>query len=187
MRCGATPDVHRRFRHRCDPRTRGGAEALEKRLADSEGPFLVSPLVIFESAVALARQKSANRKPSASLLRQAFDAVAAFAEDIEVDEIAILARNRSIGSRCVRGVRQSRWACRRSQFRRLLRLCLRQDLAGSAHLQGQGLRPYRSGVRQESRRQSRASPDVVRLRVWALRSSDLHWMPVTMPVRCCRQ
>lgn len=65
------------------------SEELEKRLADSAGSFFVSPLVIFEAAVALARQKSANRKPSASLLRQAFDAVAAFAEDIEANEVAI--------------------------------------------------------------------------------------------------
>lgn len=66
-----------------------GSEELEKRLAENKGPFFVSPLVMFEAAVALARQKSANRKPSAALLRQAFDAVAAFAKDIEANEIAI--------------------------------------------------------------------------------------------------
>lgn len=66
-----------------------GSEELEKRLADSEMPFFISPLVVFEAAIALARQKSANRTPSATLLRQAFDAVAAFAEDIEASEIAI--------------------------------------------------------------------------------------------------
>ncbi|MFZ1416669.1 MAG: type II toxin-antitoxin system VapC family toxin [Defluviicoccus sp.] len=65
------------------------SEELEKRLANNEGPFFISPLVMFEAAVALARQKSANRKPSANLLRHAFEAVAAFAEDIEADEIAI--------------------------------------------------------------------------------------------------
>lgn len=46
-----------------------GSEELEKRLAENKGPFFVSPLVMFEAAVALARQKSANRKPSAALLR----------------------------------------------------------------------------------------------------------------------
>lgn len=68
-----------------------GAEELEKRLAAAEGPFLISPLVRFEAAVALARQKSGNRKPTANLLKLASDAVAAFAEDISAEEIPVTA------------------------------------------------------------------------------------------------
>jgi ribonuclease VapC len=66
-----------------------GSEELEKRLADMEGPFFISPLVKFEAAAALARQKSGKQKPSAKLLRQAWKAVVAFAEDIAAEEVAI--------------------------------------------------------------------------------------------------
>jgi ribonuclease VapC len=66
-----------------------GHEELEKRLADIDGPFFVSPLVKFEASVALARQKAAHIKPSPELLRQAQRAVDAFVEDIAAEEVAI--------------------------------------------------------------------------------------------------
>jgi len=66
-----------------------GYEEIEKRLADSEGPFFISPLVNFEAAAALARLKSGKRRPSPKLLRQASKAVEAFAEDIAAEEVAI--------------------------------------------------------------------------------------------------
>lgn len=66
-----------------------GYEELEKRLADGQGPFFVSPLVKFEASVALARQKSVKRKPTAGLMRQAWKAVDAFIEDIAAEEVAI--------------------------------------------------------------------------------------------------
>ena len=66
-----------------------GYEEIEKRLADMEGPFFISPLVKFEAASALARQKSGEHKPSAKLLRQAWKAVTAFQEDIAAEEVAI--------------------------------------------------------------------------------------------------
>jgi ribonuclease VapC len=70
-----------------------GYEELEKRLALSDGPFFVSPLVTFESAVGLARQKTpaGSAKPSADLLRQAQTAVDAFIEDLGADEVSISA------------------------------------------------------------------------------------------------
>jgi ribonuclease VapC len=66
-----------------------GHEELEKRLADIDGPFFVSPLVKFEASVALGRQKAAHIKPSPELLRQAQRAVDAFVEDIAAEEVAI--------------------------------------------------------------------------------------------------
>ncbi len=68
-----------------------GYEELEKRMAAAQGPFFVSPLVKFEAAVALARQKTkaANTKPSPGLLRQAQGAVDAFVEDLDAEEVAI--------------------------------------------------------------------------------------------------
>jgi ribonuclease VapC len=66
-----------------------GHEELEKRLADIDGPFFVSPLVKFEASVALARQKAAHIKLSPELLRQAQRAVDAFVEDIAAEEVAI--------------------------------------------------------------------------------------------------
>lgn len=66
-----------------------GHEELEKRLFAGRGKFFVSPLVTFEASVALARQKSGSRKPSAELLRQARRAVEAFVEDIEAEEVTI--------------------------------------------------------------------------------------------------
>ncbi len=70
-----------------------GHEELEKRLADTGGPFFVSPLVKFEASVALARQKAMAKagptKSSPELLRQARGAVYAFVEDIGAQEIAI--------------------------------------------------------------------------------------------------
>ena len=66
-----------------------GHEELEKRLADIDGPFFVSPLVKFEASVALARQKAAHMKPSPELLRQAQRAVDAFVEDIAAEEVTI--------------------------------------------------------------------------------------------------
>ena len=66
-----------------------GHEELEKRLADIDGPFFVSPLVKFEASVALARQKATHIKPSPELLRQAQRAVDAFVEDIAAEEVTI--------------------------------------------------------------------------------------------------
>lgn len=64
-------------------------EELEKRLADGQDPFFISPLVKFEASVALARQKSVKGKPTAGLMRQAWKAVDAFIEDIAAEEVAI--------------------------------------------------------------------------------------------------
>jgi ribonuclease VapC len=67
-----------------------GHEEIEKRMAGVEGRFFVSPLVKFEASVALARQKAASKvKPSPEMLRQAQQAVDAFVEDLEAEEIAI--------------------------------------------------------------------------------------------------
>ncbi|MFC0218492.1 ribonuclease VapC [Pseudochelatococcus lubricantis] len=69
-----------------------GHVEIEKRLALADGPFFVSPLVRFEAAVALARQKatgSGPAKPSPQLLRQAQAAVDAFVEALDAQEIAI--------------------------------------------------------------------------------------------------
>lgn len=71
-----------------------GYEELEKRLAVIGEPFFVSPLVIFEASIALARQKvplakTANLKPSPELLRKARRAVEAFVEDIAAEEMTI--------------------------------------------------------------------------------------------------
>lgn len=68
-----------------------GHEELEKRLAAAEGPLFVSPLVMFEAAVALARMKAGphGAKPSADLLRRARVVVEAFVEDLGAEEVAI--------------------------------------------------------------------------------------------------
>lgn len=70
-----------------------GHEEIEKRLAAADGRVFVSPLVVFEAAVALARQKatgsSAGGRPSPELVRQARSAVEAFVEDVEAEEVAI--------------------------------------------------------------------------------------------------
>lgn len=66
-----------------------GYEEIEKRLSDVPGPFLVSPLVKFEAATALARAKSADRKPSPDMLRRAALAIEAFAQDLGADEMSI--------------------------------------------------------------------------------------------------
>lgn len=69
-----------------------GYEEIEKRLAIIDGPFFVSPLVKFEAATALARQKTpAQSKPSPNLLRQAQAAVDAFVEDLGAEEMTITA------------------------------------------------------------------------------------------------
>ncbi len=70
-----------------------GHEEILKRISDSpEGPF-VSPMVRYEAAVSLARQKALRGRPanrvSADLLRQARAAVDALLSDLEADEIAI--------------------------------------------------------------------------------------------------
>lgn len=65
-----------------------GHEELEKRLLAAGGPFYVSPLVIFEASLGLARQKS-TRKPTPELLYQARLAVDAFVEDLSASEIEI--------------------------------------------------------------------------------------------------
>jgi ribonuclease VapC len=70
-----------------------GYEEIEKRLASTDGPFLVSPLVKFEATVALARQKSqGNAKPTGDLLLQALRVVETFVEDLGADEVAISAQ-----------------------------------------------------------------------------------------------
>jgi ribonuclease VapC len=68
-----------------------GHEEIEKRMAEVDGRFFVSPLVKFEAAVVLARQKANGRnvKPSPELLRQAQRAVDALVEDLDAEEIAI--------------------------------------------------------------------------------------------------
>jgi len=69
-----------------------GHEEIEKRLALVEGRFFVSPLVKFEASVALARQKAPAKrmaKPSPALLRQAQQAVDAFVESLDAEEIAV--------------------------------------------------------------------------------------------------
>lgn len=65
-----------------------GSDELEKRLAAAGGPYFVSPLVLFEAAVALARQKS-SAKPSPEILRKARRAVEVFVEDLGAVEIEI--------------------------------------------------------------------------------------------------
>lgn len=69
-----------------------GYEEIEKRLVVIDGPFFISPLVKFEAAIALARQKvlaKADTKPTPDLLRQARAAVDAFVEDLGAEEVAI--------------------------------------------------------------------------------------------------
>ena len=66
-----------------------GHEALEKRLAEIGGQLFVSPLVMFEATVALARQKSGTRKPSPDLLRKAQHTIKTFVEDISAEETII--------------------------------------------------------------------------------------------------
>jgi len=66
-----------------------GHEEIEKRLVASEEKVFVSPLVIFEAAMALARKKAGDRKPSADLLYLARRAVEAFIEDVGAEEMAI--------------------------------------------------------------------------------------------------
>jgi ribonuclease VapC len=65
-----------------------GHEELEKRLVTAEGPYFVSPLVMFEASVGLARQKSAG-KPTQELMRRTRHAVQAFIEDLGAVEIDI--------------------------------------------------------------------------------------------------
>ena len=68
-----------------------GCDEIEMRLAEVEGRFFVSPLVKFEASVALARQKAAKgkAKPSPELLRQAQDAIDAFVNGLDAEEVAI--------------------------------------------------------------------------------------------------
>ena len=66
-----------------------GHEEIEKRLVASEEKVFVSPLVTFEAAMALARKKTGDRKPSADLLHQARQAVGAFVEDVGAEEVSI--------------------------------------------------------------------------------------------------
>ena len=94
MRCRATPDVRRRIRNRRTLGREPGREEIEKRLTEVEGRFFVSPLVKFEATIALARQKAAakgtkNVKPSPELLRQAQQAIDAFVEDPDAEEVVI--------------------------------------------------------------------------------------------------
>ena len=71
-----------------------GHEELEKVLAvAANGRLYVSPLVKFEASLALARQKAfaggRQARPSPAQLRQAAEAVDAFVEDLDIQEIAI--------------------------------------------------------------------------------------------------
>ena len=77
-----------------------GWQEIEKRLAAAAGPFFVSPLVRFEAATALARQKTPAglAKSSPELLRRAHAAVDAFIEALAAEEIAI---SPDIGRRAV--------------------------------------------------------------------------------------
>ncbi|MBV9631413.1 MAG: type II toxin-antitoxin system VapC family toxin [Xanthobacteraceae bacterium] len=70
-----------------------GYEEIEKRLASTDGPFFVSPLVKFEATVALAQQKAqGNAKPTGDLLLRALWVVETFVEDLGADEVAISAQ-----------------------------------------------------------------------------------------------
>ncbi|TDR89751.1 type II toxin-antitoxin system VapC family toxin [Enterovirga rhinocerotis] len=66
-----------------------GSDEYENRLAASEGPFFLSPLVKFEASVALARLRSPGGRTSVETIRRAARAVEAFVEDIAAEEIAI--------------------------------------------------------------------------------------------------
>ena len=65
-----------------------GHEELEKRLAATDGPCFVSPLVMFEASLGLARQKS-TAKPTFELISRARHAVEAFVEDLGAVEMEI--------------------------------------------------------------------------------------------------
>lgn len=66
-----------------------GYEELEKRLAENRGGFYVSPLVLFEASLGLARQKSYPTKPTSALIDQARLAVLAFLEAIQAEGMPI--------------------------------------------------------------------------------------------------
>ena len=110
-----------------------GVEEIKRRLDAAAGPFLVSPLALFESTTAIARARSAGaKKPvDAKAIAQAKAVVAAFVEDLGARETK--------GRRGGRPLRQSGRTSSGAQFRRLLRLCLRQSLSRAFALQGRGL------------------------------------------------
>jgi ribonuclease VapC len=68
-----------------------GADEIKRRLDAATGPFLVSPLALFEAATALARTRSAGaKKPvDSKAVTQAKAVVAAFVEDLGAREIII--------------------------------------------------------------------------------------------------
>ncbi|HEY4924351.1 MAG TPA: type II toxin-antitoxin system VapC family toxin [Roseiarcus sp.] len=68
-----------------------GVEEIKRRLDAAAGPFLVSPLALFESTTAIARARSAGaKKPvDAKAIAQAKAVVAAFVEDLGAREIII--------------------------------------------------------------------------------------------------
>lgn len=69
-----------------------GHEELEKRLSSEQGPFFVSPLVVFEAAMALARMKApAGTRPTPALIEQGNAAVTAFIAALPAEQIAITA------------------------------------------------------------------------------------------------
>jgi ribonuclease VapC len=70
-----------------------GADEIKRRLDAAAGPFLVSPLVLFESVTALARARSAGgKKPvDAKTIAQAKAVIAAFVEDLGAREIIVSA------------------------------------------------------------------------------------------------
>jgi ribonuclease VapC len=68
-----------------------GADEIKRRLDAAAGPFLVSPLALFEAVTALARARSAgSKKPvDAKAIAQAKAVIAAFVEDLGAREIII--------------------------------------------------------------------------------------------------
>jgi ribonuclease VapC len=68
-----------------------GADEIKRRLDTAAGPFLVSPLALFECVTALARARSAGaKKPvDAQAIARAKAVVAAFVEDLGAREIII--------------------------------------------------------------------------------------------------
>jgi ribonuclease VapC len=69
-----------------------GVEEIKRRLDAAAGPFLVSPLALFESVTAIARARSAGAEPvDAKAIMHAKAVVAAFVEDLGAREIIVSA------------------------------------------------------------------------------------------------
>lgn len=77
-----------------------GYEDLARRIEDAPGQLYTSPLVRFEVAVSLARQRSGqNRKPSPQLVEDCAALVSAFVNEIAAKDIHITS---SIGDGAIR-------------------------------------------------------------------------------------